>query len=181
MKFIEQKIKGVYLIEPTPFKDERGIFRRHFCFKEYGENGIADVVKQANVSENNFAFTLRGFHYQVAPNGEGKTLSCLKGSIYDIVVDLRKESETYMQWISYNLDDKNRNSIHIPPGCANAFLTLEDNCLIQYYCSKEYVPNAERGIRFNDPKFSFKWPVEPKVISDKDNNHPDFDSENSYN
>ena len=110
-----------------------------------------------------------------------KTLSCLKGSIYDIIVDLRKESETYMQWISFNLDDQNRNSIHIPPGCANAFLTLKDNCLIQYYCSKEYVPNAERGIRFNDSKFNFQWPVEPKVISDKDNNHPDFDPENSYN
>lgn len=181
MKIIEQKIKGVYLIEPTPFKDERGLFRRHFCFKEFGDNKIASEVKQANVSENNFAFTLRGFHYQTAPNGEGKTLCCLKGSIYDIIVDLRKESETYMQWVSFNLDDKNRHSIHIPPGCANAFLTLEDNSLIQYYCSKEYVPNAERGIRYNDPKFNFIWPVEPKVISDKDNNHPDFDPENSYN
>ncbi len=181
MKFIPQKLNGVYLIEPTPFTDERGVFRRHFCYKEFSAHGIADVVKQTNVSENNFAFTLRGFHYQVAPNGEGKTLSCLKGSIYDIIVDLRKESETYMQWISFQLDDNNRHSIHIPPGCANAFLTLEPNCLIQYYCSNEYVPNAERGIRYNDPAFNFEWPHIPEIISEKDNNHPDFDPNNSYN
>ena len=181
MEFIEQKIKGVFLIKPNSFVDDRGIFRRHFCFNEFSQNGIADKVKQANVSENNFAHTLRGFHYQQYPHGEGKTLSCLKGSIYDIIVDLRKESSTYMQWLSFNLDDKNRNSVHIPPGCANAFLTLEDNCLIQYYCSHQYAPDFERGIRFNDKIFNFKWPVEPKIISDKDNNHPDFDPNNSYN
>ena len=180
MKFNPQKIKGVFLIEPTPFSDERGIFRRHFCFKEFGENGITDVVKQANVSENNFAYTLRGFHYQIAPYGEGKTLSCLKGRIYDIIVDLRKESGTYMHWISFTLDDKNRHSIHIPPGCANAFLTLEDNCLIHYYCSQEYISSAERGIRYNDPVFNFNWPSVPKVISEKDNSHPDFDPDNGY-
>jgi len=180
MKFNPQIIKGVYLIEPTPFSDERGVFRRHFCFKEFGQNDIADFVKQANVSENYSAFTLRGFHYQIAPYGEGKTLSCLKGRIYDIVVDLRKGSVTYMQWISFTLDDKNRNSIHIPPGCANAFLTLEDNCLIHYYCSQEYVSSAERGIRYNDPAFNFKWPCSPRVISEKDNSHPDFNADNSY-
>ena len=181
MNFIEQKIKGVFLIEPSSFVDDRGIFRRHFCFNEFSQNGITDKVKQANVSENNFAYTLRGFHYQQYPHGEGKTLSCLKGSIYDIIVDLRKESETYLQWISFDLDANNRNSIHIPPGCANAFLTLEDNCLIQYYCSNQYAPDFERGIRYNDKNFNFKWPVEPKIISEKDNNHPDFDPDNSYN
>lgn len=177
MKFIEQKLKGVYIIEPTPFSDERGVFRRHFCHKEFGINNISDAVKQANVSENNFALTLRGFHYQVSPFGEGKTLSCLKGSIYDIIVDLRKDSETYMQWISVELNESNRHSIHIAPGCANAFLTLEDNCLIQYYCSEEYHPEAERGIRYNDPAFSFVWPHQPKIISEKDNNHPDYKPE----
>ena len=177
MKFIEQKLKGVYLIEPTPFKDERGIFRRHFCFKEFSENGIAHVVKQANVSENNYAFTLRGFHYQVAPNGEGKTLSCLKGSIYDIIVDLRKESETYMQWISFNLDDKNKNSIHIPPGCANAFLTLESNTIVHYYMNDYFKPETYSGFRYNDPFFSIKWPFEPKNISKKDLNFLNYQDE----
>ena len=181
MKFIEQKLKGVYIIEPTPFTDERGVFRRHFCYEEFGNHGIASHVKQANVSENNFAYTLRGFHYQLAPHGEGKTLSCLKGSIYDIIVDLRKGSDTFMQWISVELNEQNRRSIHIAPGCANAFLTLEDNCLIQYYCSEEYQPAHERGIRYNDPAFNFIWPNEPRVISDKDNSDPDFNPDiNSY-
>jgi dTDP-4-dehydrorhamnose 3,5-epimerase len=174
MIFTEQEIKGVYKIEAEPYEDERGAFRRHFCDKEFAKNGIVTDMKQSNVSENNFAHTLRGFHYQVEPYAEGKTLSCLKGKIYDVVVDLRKDSLTYMKWISIELSGENRTSVHIAPGCANAFLTLEDNCLMHYYCSESYNPSAERGIRFNDPAFNFTWPVEPKVISDKDLNHPDF-------
>jgi dTDP-4-dehydrorhamnose 3,5-epimerase len=174
MKFFEQKIKGVFLIESEPFVDERGAFRRHFCQEEFSGHGISNEVKQANVSENSFAYTLRGFHYQLPPFGEGKTLSCLKGKIYDIIVDLRPESPTYLQWISFTLSGENRKSIHIAPGCANAFLTLEDGCIIQYYCSESYTPDYERGIRFNDPLFKFKWPVEPKIISEKDLNHPDY-------
>lgn len=174
MKFIKQKIPGVYLIEATPYEDDRGVFRRHFCASEFRAAGISANVEQANVSENKFAYTLRGFHYQSSPHGEGKTLSCLRGSIFDIVVDLRPESQTYKSWISFELSEKNRFSIHIPPGCANAFLTLEDNCLIQYYCSHAYTPMAEKGIRFDDPSFSFSWPHPPKIISDKDASHPNF-------
>ena len=174
MKFIEQKLKGVYLIESAPFTDERGVFRRHFCRKEFSEHGITSLVKQANVSENKFAYTLRGFHYQLPPFEEGKTLSCLKGKIYDIVVDLRPDSPTYLQWLSFELSEENRKSIHIAPGCANAFLTLEENCLIQYYCSQEYNQGYERGIRYNDPTFKFQWPAEIMMISEKDRTHPDF-------
>jgi len=174
MKLYPQSISGVFLIEPTPFADERGVFRRHFCENEFSEYGIASIVKQSNVSENKFAYTLRGFHYQVPPFGEGKTLSCLKGKIYDIIVDLRPDSPTYKKWQSFELDDNNRYSIHIPPGCANAFLTLVDDCLIHYYCSESYHPQAERGIRYNDPAFGFVWPHEPKIISVKDQEHPDF-------
>ena len=174
MKFYEQKLAGVYIIEPEPFADDRGVFRRHFCDREFAEHGIVTDVRQSNVSENRYAHTLRGFHYQVPPYGEGKTLSCLKGSIYDIIVDVRPQSPTYMQWISIELNEKNRYSIHIAPGCANAFLTMEDNCLIHYYCSQPYMPEAERGIRYNDPAFKFEWPTEPTVISEKDLNHPDY-------
>ena len=174
MKFIEQKIGGVFLIEPEPFADQRGVFRRHFCESEFAAQGIVTDVKQSNVSENRFAYTLRGFHYQVPPYGEGKTLSCLKGRIYDIIVDLRPESPTYMEWVHFDLNEENRHSIHIAPGCANAFLTMEPESLIHYYCSQPYTPEAERGIRYNDPAFQFVWPQEPKVISDKDRSHPDF-------
>ena len=180
MKFHPQKLPGVYLIEPTPFVDDRGVFRRHFCEKEFADYGIATHIAQCNVSENHFAYTIRGFHYQLPPYGEGKTLCCLKGSIYDIIVDVRPESPTFMQWVSFELNAENRHSIHIAPGCANAFLTLEPGCLIHYYCSQPYTPGAERGIRFNDPAFGFKWPVEPKVISDKDLGHKDFIPNPSY-
>ena len=96
------------------------------------------------------------------------------GKIYDIIVDLRKNSPTYLQWQSFELDQDNRRSIHIPPGCANAFLTISDHCVIHYYCSEFYFGQAECGIRYNDPLFNFTWPVEPKVISDKDKNHPNY-------
>jgi dTDP-4-dehydrorhamnose 3,5-epimerase len=175
MKFHKQSIAGVVLIEPTPFVDHRGVFRRHFCAKEFADNGIAAEVQQANVSENVHAHTLRGFHYQLRPHGEGKTLSCLKGAVHDIVVDLRPESPTFMKWLALELNDQNRRSLHVPPGCANAFLTLVDGVLVQYYCSFAYTPAAERGIRWNDPAFNFVWPVKPAHISDKDAAHRDFD------
>ena len=174
MKFTEQRINGVFEIEATPFVDDRGAFRRQFCDAEFAQHGIVDVVRQSNVSENSHAYTLRGFHYQQEPYGEGKTLTCLRGSIYDIIVDLRPDSETYLQWEAFELSGDKRNAIHIPPGCANAFLTLENDCLIQYYCSEPYTPGAERGIRFDDPKFSFKWPHQPLFISEKDKGHPNF-------
>jgi len=174
MKYIKQKIPGVFIIESEPFIDERGAFRRHFCEKEFSNNKIVSNVTQSNVSENKYAYTLRGFHYQISPFSEGKTLSCLVGKIYDIIVDVREESSTYMQWISVELSKDNRKSIHIPPGCANAFLTLEDNSLIHYYCSHAYQPDAERGIRYNDPSFNFAWPHEPKIVSQKDLDHPDY-------
>jgi len=174
MKFYEQKITGVFLIEPEPFVDDRGVFRRHFCEREFKSHNIVTDVKQCNVSENKYKHILRGFHYQLPPYGEGKTLSCIKGSIYDVVVDLRSDSPTYMKWIFVELNEKNRKSIHVSPGCANAFMTLQDNCIIHYYCSEFYTPDAERGIRYNDPTFNFIWPAEPKIISDKDKSFPDY-------
>ena len=174
MKFHKQSIEGVFLIEPTPFVDDRGIFRRHFCSKEFAAAGIAGNVEQANVSENVHAYTLRGFHYQLRPHGEGKTLSCLYGSVYDIVVDLRQESATYKKWLSFEMNDKNRHSVHVPPGCANAFLTLVDGVVVQYYCSYPYFGPAERGVRYNDPVFEFTWPQEPRFISERIRTHPDY-------
>ena len=175
MKFEELEIKGAFLIHAEPFQDERGIFRRNFCEKEFDEHGISSIVTQANISENNYKHTLRGFHYQVSPYGEGKTMTILKGCIYDIIVDLRRESDTYLKWISLNLSSNMRTSFHVPPGCANAFLTMENETLVQYYCSCSYNPESERGLRYNDPLFQFTWPIDtPKHISDKDASWPDY-------
>ena len=174
MKFTEQKIAGVYLIEPEPHEDERGMLRRHFCQREFKDNNLMTDIKQTNVSENRKKHTLRGFHFQLPPHGENKIISCIKGNIYDIVVDLRKESRTYLEWQSFELTEENRLSIYLPIGCANAYLTLQDNTWIFYYHSEFYAPGYEGGIRFNDPFFKFYWPAEPKVISDKDLNLSDF-------
>lgn len=174
MKFHQQKIKGVYLIEPEPIIDKRGIYRRHFAREEFKLHSLNPNIVQSNIVENIQAYTLRGFHYQIAPHEEAKTLSCIKGSIYDIVVDLRNDSTTFLQWIGFELNDKNRNSLYIPPGCSHAALTLVDNTIVQYFSSNAYYPQSERGIRFNDPLFNFKWPYKIEIISDKDKNHSNF-------
>jgi dTDP-4-dehydrorhamnose 3,5-epimerase len=175
MKFEKLGIKGAFLIHAEPFEDDRGVFRRNFCEKEFSKHGIVTAVAQANISENRYKHTLRGFHYQVSPHGEGKTMTILKGGVYDIIVDLRKESRTYLKWVSLEFSADTRTSFHVPSGCANAFLTMEDNTLVHYYSSYPYMPEAERGIRYNDPLLKFKWPVEKPVhISDKDVSWPDF-------
>ena len=174
MKFSEQKLERVYLIEPEPHKDERGMLRRHFCQHEFAEYSLMNEIKQTNVSENRKKHTLRGFHFQLPPHGENKVISCIKGSIYDIVFDLREESKTYLQWQPFELTEENRLSLYVPIGCANAYLTLQDSSWILYYHSEFYAPGSEGGIRYNDPLFKFHWPAEPKVISDKDLNIPDF-------
>ncbi len=174
MIFKKQKIKGVYLIKPTPYKDKRGVFRRNYCEKEFSKNKINHIIKQANISENLYKHTLRGFHYQDYPFGEDKTLTCIKGSIYNVTLDLRKKSKTYKKWLSFYINDKNKYSIHVPKGCANAFLTLTNNTIVHYYCSQKYYPKKEKGIRYNDPIFKIKWPKKPRIISKKDKSHKIF-------
>ena len=174
MIFLKQKIKGVFLIKPEPYKDERGIFRRHYCKNEFKNKGLNVNVEQCNVSENTHKGTLRGFHYQTGSCAEAKTLSCIKGRIYDVIVDLRPKSRTFKKWIGVELNEKNRISVHIPKGCANAFLTLKNNSIIHYYCSNKYNPKKEKGLRYNDPTFKFKWPINIKYISDKDKSHLNF-------
>lgn len=174
MKFFDQKIQGVYIIKPEPFEDHRGMLRRHFCQNEFKAKGLFSEVRQTNVSENFKQYTLRGFHYQIEPKREAKVLSCLRGSIYDIIVDLRPKSSTYLQWESFQLSADSRESLYVPEGCANAWMTTEDNTAIFYYHSEFFSPGFEGGIRYNDPLFNFKWPHEPVVMSDKDKNYPDF-------
>jgi len=181
MIFKKTGIEGCFIIEPKTFVDNRGVFRRHFDADEFKKHGIVSEVKQCNISENFVQYMLRGFHYQLPPHSEGKTLSCVKGSIYDIVVDLRSDSKTFLKWQSFELNDENRASLHIPPGCTHAFLTLDNETLVHYYCSENYNPEAERGIRYNDSFFKFKWPHEPEIISEKDSSWPDFSVERINN
>lgn len=177
MIFHKQKISGVFIIEPESYLDQRGLLRRHFCQQEFDKQGIKMNVKQCNISENKRRHTLRGFHYQLPPYGENKILSCIKGAIFDVVFDLREDSDSYLKWISFELTEENRLSLYLPKGCANAYLTLKDNTWIFYYHSEFYTPIAESGIRYNDPLLKVKWPVKPTVISEKDKNYPDFNPE----
>ena len=174
MKFIPQSISGLYLIEPTLHEDERGVFRRSFCVDEFERNDIKFDVKQGNISENFNKHTLRGFHYQVSPSRESKIISCATGSLYNVVLDLRKDSETFKKWIAIQISARKKESVYVPAGLANAFLTMEDNTIVHYYMGDAFSPNTYKGIRYNDPMFSVEWPCEPRVISDKDLNFPDF-------
>jgi dTDP-4-dehydrorhamnose 3,5-epimerase len=174
MQFDELRISGAFLIKPELFCDERGIFRRHYCSQKYAEHGIKTGVLQGNVSENPHLHTLRGFHYQIDPHAEGKTVSCIIGSLYNIIVDLRKDSKTYMEWESVILDSEKRNALYVPPGCANAFLTTKENTIVHYYMSELYAPDSYKGFSYKDPEFGFVWPSEVKHISEKDDNLPNF-------
>lgn len=175
MKFIELGLAGVWLIEPELVFDDRGTFRRTFCAAEFAANGLDSAAVQGNVSENPHEGTLRGFHFQLPPYEEAKTLTCVTGSLFDIIVDLRPGSKTYLRWVSCEFSASDRRSLHVPKGCANAWLTTSPNTTVHYYMGEAYRPNVDRGIRFDDPSFGFRWPREPNVISKKDLSYPDFD------
>lgn len=175
MKFQELSLSGVWLIDAEPFADDRGVFRRHFCAEEFARHGIEPRVLQGNISENPFMHTLRGFHFQLPPYAEGKTISCLTGSLFDIVVDLRPSSRTFRKWEAITLDGEKRHSLYVPPGCANAYLTMDSDTLVHYYMSEIYSPASYVGFRFDDPTFAFRWPTQPRLISDKDLNLPTYE------
>jgi dTDP-4-dehydrorhamnose 3,5-epimerase len=174
MKFISQNISDHLLILPDLHQDERGVFRRGYCKNEFAKHGIDFEVKQGNFSENFKNYTMRGFHYQISPSNESKIISCVTGALYNVVLDLRKKSTTYKQWVSLEISSIKRESIYVPAGCANAFLTMADKTVVHYYMGDFFTPDTYRGIRYNDPEFKVEWPCEPKIISDRDMNFPDY-------
>ena len=174
MTFTETKIKGAYLIDIKKISDDRGFFGRAYCVKEFERLGITNEVVQVNVSSNNKKGTLRGLHMQVAPAEETKLVRCTRGSIFDVLVDLRPESETFLQWTGVTLNSREFNMLYVPEGCAHGYLTLEDDTDVMYQVTEYYTPDAERGFRWNDPTFNISWPIEPLVISAKDESQPFF-------
>lgn len=176
MKFVKTDLKDVYVLELEKLVDERGFFARSFCTNELEAHGIAFQVAQMNISYNPSKHTFRGMHYQVEPKEEAKLIRCTRGSIYDAIIDVRRDSPTYMQWLSVELSDRNYRILYVPEGFAHGFITLEDGTEVNYQVSEFYNPGAERGIRWDDPAFAISWPAEPRLISDKDQNWPDFTS-----
>ncbi len=171
MKFTEQKIAGVYLIELEPFQDERGSFARQFCHHELAAHNLDFDIKQANLSGNTHKGTLRGLHYQKAPYPEIKIVSCLQGRISDVVVDLRPGSPTYLQHIATELSAQNGRMLYIPPYCAHGFQTLEDNSLVYYQLGEFFRPDYYDGVRYNDPKLGIRWPLENPIMNQRDKNY----------
>ena len=168
MNFKQQAIKGLFLIKPSPFIDKRGLFRRAYCARELKLNNINFKVKQINISENKKKQTLRGFHYQQYPYGEDKILTCVRGEIHNIVIDMRKKSKTFMCWKSFKLNETNRLALLVPKGCANAYLTLQKQTMVLYFHSQYFKPGFEKRVKYNDSRFNFDWPLAVKFISIKD-------------
>ena len=180
MKFKETKIKGVYLIHLDKIKDNRGFFARYFCSKEFSKKKLNTKWVQINNSLNKKVGTLRGLHYQKKPNEEIKLVRCIKGSIWDVVVDLRKKSKTFGRWFGTELNEINRKMMYVPKGCAHGIISLKKNSEILYLVSTYYNKNSEVTINWRDPDLSINWPIKPKLISAKDLNGINFKEINKF-
>ena len=165
---------GVFLIEYEPIEDERGFFARAWCKQEFQRRGLNPEYVQGNISFNKKKGTLRGMHYQAPPHGETKLVRCTRGAIYDVVLDLRPGSPTFRQWAGVKLAEGERKMLYIPEGFAHGYVTLADNTEVFYQVSAAYHPEAERGVRWNDPAFGIKLPVAVTEISRKDKSYGDF-------
>lgn len=174
MIFNETKLKGAYLIEIEQKQDERGFFARSFCKKEFQQHGIDFNIAQCNISFNKNKGILRGMHYQSAPYEEAKLVSCIRGKIYDVMIDLRKDSATYCQWHALELSAEDYKTLYIPKGFAHGFQTLENNSAVFYQMSEFYHPECAKGIKWNDPLFSIKWPFNVQNMSEKDKSYSLF-------
>jgi len=170
MKFTETKIDGVYVVELEPIGDERGFFARSFCSKEFAEMGLDDNFVQCNFNFNQAAGTLRGLHFQIDPAREAKLVRCTRGAIVDVALDLRESSSTYLQHVMVELNADNRKALYVPKHFAHGFQTLVDDTEVTYQVSEFYAPEAERGLRFDDPKLAIRWPKEATNLSPKDAN-----------
>lgn len=174
MIFTETKLKGAFLIDIVKNEDERGFFARSWCANEMKEYGLNQNIVQTNISFNKTKGTLRGMHFQNAPNQEAKFVRCTKGSIYDVILDLRKNSPTFKQWIGVELSAENYRLLYVPEDFAHGFITLEENTEISYLMTEFYIPGAGIIIRWDDPSFNIEWPLRPIVISEKDREQLDF-------
>jgi dTDP-4-dehydrorhamnose 3,5-epimerase len=171
-KFLSTKLDGLYVIERNLIEDNRGFFSRFFCAEDYKELGFSQSIKQMNYSFTKQKGSIRGMHFQNSPYTEKKIVTCVKGTIFDVAVDMRKESPTYLHWHGEVLSADKDSSFYIPDGFAHGFQTLTDNCQLLYIHSEFYKPNAEEVLNAFDVKINIDWPLEVTVMSDRDRNSP---------
>lgn len=174
MIFTETPLQGAFLIDIHKLGDERGFFGRSWCKKEMRAAGLEAEIAQINTSRSRHRGTLRGLHFQLAPYQESKLIRCTRGAVFDLIVDLRPESPTFLRWYGAELTEDNHRALYSPKGFAQGFITLEDDSEITYLSSEFYAPGQDRGIRYNDPRIGIELPLAPVVISDKDQSWPDF-------
>jgi dTDP-4-dehydrorhamnose 3,5-epimerase len=175
MVFKETRLKGAFIIELEKIEDDRGFFSRAWCQKEFEAKGLNTNIAQCNLSFNTTKGTLRGMHYQIAPHEEAKIIRCPRGKVYDVIIDLRPKSPTYLRWAGFELSSENRKMLYVPESFAHGYLTLADNTELFYQVSHFYSPESESGIRWNDRTVNIKWPqTNGLIITDKDKNWPDF-------
>ena len=176
MKFESLALKGSMLVTPQPLADSRGFFARTFCVQEFAEAGLAVDVVQASISFNARRGTVRGMHFQWPPSREDKLVRCLKGSVFDVLLDLRPDSPSYLRHVTVELDEVNRDAVFIPHGVAHGFQTLADSTEVLYQMTNTFAPDLAAGVRWNDPVFAIQWPMRSGIImSERDANCPDFD------
>jgi dTDP-4-dehydrorhamnose 3,5-epimerase len=175
MRFHKTRLEGAYLIELDERGDHRGFFARLFCEDEFGAAGLEIRFAQANNSLTLKKGVLRGLHYQLPPAAEVKVVRAIRGALWDVIVDLRPGSATFLKWFGAELTEDNRSMLYVPRGFAHGFITLTDNVEAFYLNSSVYSPGSERGLRWNDPAVGVEWPAEPRDMSDKDRKWPDLD------
>ena len=174
MKFTPTKISDVYVIETERRSDERGYFGRAWCERELADRGLSSRIAQINTTYCIKAGTIRGMHYQLAPFAEVKVVRCHRGAAYDVIVDLRPGSATHMQWVGRELSAEDGAMIYAPEGCAHGYLALRDDTEVSYSTSQFYMPDAARGVRFNDPLIDIRWPLAAQIVSPQDCSWPDY-------
>jgi dTDP-4-dehydrorhamnose 3,5-epimerase len=175
MNFIETPLKGSYVVELNPFSDERGWFARTYCKNEFATIGHTKEWVQLNHSVSYKKGTIRGMHYQLQPFAETKMVRCIAGTVFDVIVDIRANSPTFLQWYSIELSAKNKKMIYIPEGFAHGFQTLTDNAELIYHHTSFYAPDIEKGVSYNDNAIGIDWQLPVSEISERDSNHPPID------
>lgn len=167
-------MQGAYIIEIEQIEDNRGFFARSWCRNEFGLQNLNHNFVQTNLGRSKRSGTLRGMHFQETPYEEVKYVSCTRGAVYDVIIDLRPTSPTYKEWIGAELTEDNHRMLYVPEGFAHGYLTLMDDSEISYMTTQFYMHEYATGVRYNDPSFKIRWPIPVQVISDKDLGWPDF-------
>lgn len=174
MIFTPTPIPGAWIVDIEPREDARGFFARSWCREEFARHGLDARLVQCSISFNRHRHTLRGMHFQAAPHEEPKLVRCTRGRMWDVALDLRRDSPTFRRWHGVELTAENRRALFVPAGCAHGFLTLEDDVEVLYQMGEFYHPESARGVRWNDPAFGIAWPTNAPLLSDRDASYPDF-------